>query len=115
VPLAVKFTGSVNNAKSCAAQTFSLGYGDGATSTISVAANSCKALIFTLTHSYTKAGAFTAGLYKGTGTSTAQRIQTQVITPKAVVSILFDSASNLAAVFSAAGSGFWQALQSFFR
>ena len=101
VSLAVTITGSVNNAKSCTAQTYSLGYGDGATSTIAVAKNLCKAQSFTFTHTYTKAGTFTAGLYSGTGTSSNQRIQTHVITPKAKVALQFNPSSNLANILSA--------------
>lgn len=115
ISLAVTFAGSVNNAKLCTAQTYSLGYGDGATSTISVGVNSCKAQAFSFTHTYTKVGTFTAGLYKGTGTSTAQRIQTQVITPKAKTAFLFTAASNVANVFTVAQDGFVQALGALFN
>ena len=114
IPLAVTFTGSVNNTKSCTAQTFSLGYGDGATSTIAVPLNSCKAQAFTFTHSYTKVSTTTAGLYKGVGTSTAQRIQTQVIVAKAKVAFGGTGTSNLANVLSAVGSGIVQAIEKFF-
>lgn len=114
VSLAVTFAGSVNNIKSCAAQTFTLGYGDGASSTIAVPASLCKAQSFTLPHTYTKAGTFTAGLYRGTGTSTGERIQTQVILAQTKVAFLLDPSNNLASVISAAGSGLWQALQTLF-
>lgn len=114
IPLSVTFAGSVNNAKSCAAQTFSLGYGDGATSTIAVSANSCKAQAFTFTHSYTKVGTTTAGLYKGTGTSTAQRIQTQVIVAKAKVALFGGGVSNLANVLFAISSNMVQIIERFF-
>lgn len=114
VSLSVTFAGSVNNAKLCTAQTYSLGYGDGATSTISVAKSSCKAQSFTFTHSYSKVGTFMAGLYQGTGTSSAQRIQTQVITVKLKTAFIFDAASNVANVFSAVQSGLWQAIITLF-
>jgi hypothetical protein len=114
IPLSVTFAGSVNNAKSCAAQTFSLGYGDGATSTIAVAVNVCKAQAFTFTHSYTKVGTTTAGLYKGVGTSTAQRIQTQVIVAKAKVAFNGNT-SNMAAALVGFLSGFTQVFQTITR
>jgi hypothetical protein len=106
IPLSVTFAGSVNNSKSCSAQTFTFGYGDGtASSTISVPVNSCKAVAFSFVHSYTKVATSTAGLYRSTGTTTAQRIQTQVIVAKAKVA--FDAPSVLLAnVLSAVGSGF---------
>ena len=114
IPLAVTFTGSVNNAKSCAAQTYSLGYGNGATSTITVAANSCKAQSFSFVRNYTTVGTSTAGLYKGTGTSTAQRIQTQVIVAKAKVAFGGSGTSNLANVLSAVSDGVVEAIKRFF-
>ena len=118
VTLAVAFSGSVNNNKSCAAQTFSLGYSDNSTSTITVPANLCKAQTFSFNHSYTKVGTSTAGLYKGTGTSTAQLIQKQAIVVKAKVAILFDPESNVANVFFAAAGTVDAAIKnlfSFFR
>ncbi len=106
VTLPVTFAGSVNNSKTCSAQTFTLGYGDGtASSTISVAANLCKAVSFSFVHNYTKVGTFTAGLYRSTGTTTSQRIQTQVVVTKAKVA-LGASGTMLANVLSAVGSGF---------
>lgn len=104
ISLLVTATGSVNNAKSCAAQTYSFNFGEGATSTISVAKSLCKAQAFTLTHTYTKAGTFTAALYSGTGTSSTQRIQTQVITPTAKAA-LNTGAANAASVLSAIQGG----------
>jgi hypothetical protein len=106
VSFAVTFAGSVNNAKTCNAQTYTLGYGDGASTTISVPTNLCKAQSFNIVHTYSKVGTSTAGLYKGTGTSTAQRIQIQAISAKAKGALLFDAASNIANIFSAV-TGQW--------
>ncbi len=77
--LKVGFGGSVNNSKSCTSATWSFGYGDKATSTISVGANTCKAVNFYFYHTYSKAGTYLAILTKGTGTSTTQVVQRKVI------------------------------------
>lgn len=103
-PLSVKFTAVVNNAKSCAALTYSLGYGDGTgTSTLAVGKNTCSALTSTFTHSYTKNGTYSAGLYQSTGTSSSQIIQKFTITVAVKTSFLFDTKNNLASVATAAG------------
>jgi hypothetical protein len=97
VPLSVvTFAGSVNNTKLCTAQTYSLGYGDLSTSTISVTLNLCKAKTFSFTHSYSKIGTYTTALYIGTGKS-MQRLQTQVITVKTTLSAV-EKTSNTANV-----------------
>ena len=115
ISLSVTFAGSVNNNKVCSAQTFTLGYGDGtASSTISVPANSCKAVAFSFVHSYTKVGTSTAGLYRSTGTTTSQRIQTQVIVAKAKVAF-GGSSSMMANALSAVGSGFHSWLDSLLK
>ncbi len=81
-PLSVKFTTTVNTAKSCAALTYSLGYGDNSTSTISVSKNTCKQVVSTFTHTYLRAGTYTAALYRAGGTSTNELIQKITITSK---------------------------------
>jgi hypothetical protein len=106
VSLAVTFTGSVNNSKSCAAQTYTLGYGDNASSTISVPKNLCAAQAFNFLHTYTKTGSFVAGLWQGAGTSSAQLIQKQTITVTAKTGFLFNTASMMASV--------WEAFMSLF-
>ena len=94
----VVFAGSVNTLHSCAAQKYTLGYGDStSTSTIFVSANSCKAQTFNINHTYSKVGTFVAGLYLGTGT-TAQKIQTQTITVKPRLAFIFQGTSNVANV-----------------
>ena len=80
--LVVSFKGSVNIDKSCKASIYTFGYGDNSTSTIAVPLNTCKAVAFTLSHSYTTVGTRTAQLYFGTfakGTTTPL-IQSQKIT-----------------------------------
>jgi len=113
-PLATKFTAVVNNAKSCSALTYSVGYGDGtATSTISVAKNVCAAQTSTFSHTYTKAGTFIAGLYQSTGTSSSQIIQKLTIVVGVKTSFLLDTKTNLASVASAA-SGIVHAFGMYF-
>lgn len=102
--LNVTFKGTVNEALSCSALAYTFSYGDGKTSSISVASKLCKPLAFTLTHSY-PLGSYTAALYKGTyvpsaSTTTAQLIQKQLITVNNSVAISNDL-NNLANVFFA--------------
>ncbi|MCX6820084.1 MAG: hypothetical protein NT019_02260 [Candidatus Adlerbacteria bacterium] len=116
LPLAVTFTASVNNAKSCAALTYSLGYGDGSgTSTVSVGKNVCKAQSAVFAHTYTIAGTYVAGLYQKAGTSSAQLIQKQTIVVKAKTSLLLDAASNIAGVAATLSGPLWHALQKFWQ
>ena len=116
VTFSTTFTGSVNNNKVCSAQTFTLGYGDGtASSTITVPVNTCKAVAFTLSHNYTTVGTFTAGLYRSTGTTTSQRIQTQVITSKAKLAFGGNGIGNVANALTAVGGNIARMWQLIFR
>lgn len=103
-PLLVSVTGTVNASSSCAAATYTFSYGDASTTQIAVTKNLCKPLAFSMTHTYSKTGTFTAGLYKGAfsgfATGTAQLVQKQLITVSKKVA---DAApqSNTASVFEA--------------
>lgn len=113
VPLVVSVTGTVNASSTCAASTYTFSYGDASTTQIAVAKNLCKPLAFSLTHTYSKTGTFTAGLYKGAfsgfATGTAQLVQKQLITvskkvaeapPPTMVANVLSAVASLGGIFA---------------
>ena len=62
-PLTVTFSGLVNSSGACNAGPYSLNFGDGQSANISLAG--CNATNFSVPHTYSTSGTFTARLYRG--------------------------------------------------
>jgi hypothetical protein len=116
VPLKTSFVMTLNTAQSCAALTYTLGFGDNSSSAIKVPLNTCKVQTVTISHTYIKLGTYTAGLYSGTGTSTKQLISKQVVTVKTTLAV--GQANMTANALNSMGGwvgGLWKQLAGYFR
>ncbi|MDE2071472.1 MAG: hypothetical protein KGI70_01925 [Patescibacteria group bacterium] len=114
-PLSVTARGTVNNNNSCAASTYTLGYGDLSTTTVAVGKNVCKSQPFVLSHRYGIAGTYTAKLYFGafgSGTTTPQLLASQQIVVTKAVAV---NSSSLLAGAAAAIVGIWSVVVQAFR
>jgi hypothetical protein len=115
VPVSATIRGTVNMQSSCAAITYSMGFGDRSTTTIAVAKNLCKPLAFTTTHRYATVGTYQLRLYAGTfaaGTTTPLAA-TATLAVTATKTSMANPATMLAGVGAAIG-GLWRSLLSLF-
>lgn len=100
-PLTVNITATVNTARSCAAATYVLDYGDGSgAQQIAVAAGNCSPMSQSFTHAYQTTGSYTIKLSSGTHQSTATIIVSGSAPIDSLTATVGSSTSPLTATFT---------------